>query len=185
MSQLDVRRKRKTNLFTNDLRSLMYAFGDVQNPYNESVAVFEDILQEYIINICHEAHRVARTANRQKIKVDDFKFALRNDERKLGRVEELLVMQREINEARKTFDNSEGKSLSKNYVDKKDNSGNSNSNSTDKEKERERERERGREREREREKEKEKDNRDQSEDGSQPRKVGRPKKYKSKEKKEE
>jgi transcription initiation factor TFIID subunit 13 len=52
------------------------------------------------------------------VKVDDFKFALRNDHRKLGRVEELLVLQREINEARKTFDNSEGKSLSRSYVEK-------------------------------------------------------------------
>ncbi|CAN6664228.1 transcription initiation factor TFIID subunit 13 [Trichomonascus vanleenenianus] len=119
MSLESNRRKRRTNLFTNDLKSLMYAFGDVPNPFPESIVCLEDILQEYIINTCHEAYRVAKTSNRQKIKVDDFKFALRRDSRKLGRVEELLMMQREINEARKTFDNSEGKSLSKSYVDDK------------------------------------------------------------------
>lgn len=96
----------------------MYAFGDVPNPHPESVAVLEDILQDYIVSVCHEAFRMAMTANRQKIKVDDFKFAIRNDYKKLGRVDELLVMQREIAEARKTFDNSEGKSLSKAYNQK-------------------------------------------------------------------
>lgn len=110
-SEAPVRRRKKANLFANDLRSLLYAYGDVADPYPESVAVLEDILQEYIVNMCHEAYRVAKTANRQKIKVDDFKFALRKDPRKLGRVEELLIMQKEIAEARKTFDNSEGKSL--------------------------------------------------------------------------
>lgn len=122
MSAIDygARRRRRANLFTNDLKSLMYAFGDVANPDPESVAVLEDILQEYIVNMCHEAFRVACVANRQKIKVDDFKFALRNDPRKLGRVEELLILQREIAEARKTFDNSEGKSLSKSFVEKQE-----------------------------------------------------------------
>jgi transcription initiation factor TFIID subunit 13 len=53
---------------------------------------------------------VAKSANRQKIKVDDFKFAIRKDKIKLGRVEELLYLQKEITEAKKMFDNSEGQS---------------------------------------------------------------------------
>jgi transcription initiation factor TFIID subunit 13 len=114
------RKRKRANLFSNDLKSLMYAFGDVPNPHPESVAVLEDILQDYIVSICHEAYRMAVTANRQKIKVDDFKFAIRNDHKKLGRVDELLHLQREIAEARKTFDNSEGKSLSKAYNEKKE-----------------------------------------------------------------
>lgn len=114
------RKRKRANLFSNDLKSLMYAFGDVPNPHPESVAVLEDILQDYIVSICHEAYRMAVAANRQKIKVDDFKFAIRNDPKKLGRVDELLHLQREIAEARKTFDNSEGKSLSKAYNEKKE-----------------------------------------------------------------
>lgn len=43
----------------------------------------------------------------QKVKVDDFKFALRRDGKKLGRVEELLVMQKEIAQAKKLFDDKE------------------------------------------------------------------------------
>jgi transcription initiation factor TFIID subunit 13 len=47
---------------------------------------------------------MASQARRNKIKVDDFKFALRHDPRKLGRVEELLVMSKVIADARKQFD---------------------------------------------------------------------------------
>lgn len=53
---------------------------------------------------CHEAARLATHAKRNKIKVDDFKFALRRDPLKLGRVEELLAMSKEISDARKQFD---------------------------------------------------------------------------------
>jgi transcription initiation factor TFIID subunit 13 len=41
--------------------------------------------------------------------VDDFKVALRNDPTKLGRVEELLHLQKVISEARKQFDTDDGK----------------------------------------------------------------------------
>ena len=52
---------------------------------------------------------MATHARRNKIKVDDFKFALRRDPKKLGRVEELLVMAKVIADARKQFDdNPEG-----------------------------------------------------------------------------
>lgn len=52
---------------------------------------------------------MARTANRAKIKVEDFKFAVRNDPKKLGRIEELLVLQKVIQDAKRLFDNAEGK----------------------------------------------------------------------------
>jgi len=93
----------------------MYAFGDDPNPSPESVAVLEDIVTEYINEMvsprpvivklmeqCLEAARIA--APRHKLKVDDFKIALRNDPKKLGRVEELLYLQKVIAEARKQFD---------------------------------------------------------------------------------
>lgn len=108
-------RRQRGPLFTNDLKALLYAFGDVETPYIETVGVLEDILQEYIYLICMEASKMARAAGRQKIKIDDFKFALRNDPKKLGRVEKLLVLQKEFDAARKEYDYSrlEGKQLSK------------------------------------------------------------------------
>jgi len=45
------------------------------------------------------------SSNRGKIKVDDFRFALRNDPKKLARLDELLFMQEEISRARRGFEN--------------------------------------------------------------------------------
>ena len=50
-----------------------------------------------------QASRIA--ASRGKVKLDDFRFALRNDDKKLARLEELLFMQEEIARARRGFEN--------------------------------------------------------------------------------
>ncbi|GAO50962.1 hypothetical protein G7K_5078-t1 [Saitoella complicata NRRL Y-17804] len=120
-----IKRARKVGLFNKDLKNLMYAFGDDQNPSFDSVNVLEDILVDYISEMvrappcpslgsltlarpqCHEASRIAGPT-RSKVKMEDFKYALRNDSKKLGRVEQLLAMNKEIAEARKMFDDEPG-----------------------------------------------------------------------------
>ncbi len=62
----------------------------------------------YIIETCHEAAFCASYSRRTKIKVDDFKFTLRKDPQKLGRVTELLNLDRDIKSKRKAFDYDEG-----------------------------------------------------------------------------
>lgn len=59
--------------------------------------------------MCHDAAKVATHAKRNKIKVDDFKFALRRDPKKLGRVEELLSMNKFIHDVRKQIKDDGGK----------------------------------------------------------------------------
>lgn len=66
--------------------------------------MLDEIVTDFILELCHGAAQVAHHARRQKIKVDDFRFALRRDPNKLGRVQELLRMERELKEARKAFD---------------------------------------------------------------------------------
>lgn len=83
------------------VKSMMYAFGD-EDATPDSLAVMEDILTDFITELCLEAGRAA--GPRQKVRVDDFKFVLRNDAKKLGRVEELLSLQKEIQKSRKLFD---------------------------------------------------------------------------------
>jgi len=80
---------------------MLYAFGDVPEPLPETVALMGDIVTEYLIDICHQAAAVS--GNRAKIKVDDFKFVLRKDRPKLGRIQELLHMQKVIADARKQY----------------------------------------------------------------------------------
>ncbi|KAJ5741918.1 Transcription initiation factor TFIID subunit 13 [Penicillium manginii] len=97
--------------FSSELRLLLLAYGDPaphhsypQEPLPETIRVLDEIVTDFILELCHGAAQVAHHARRQKIKVDDFRFALRRDPNKLGRVQELLRMERELKEARKAFD---------------------------------------------------------------------------------
>jgi len=93
------------------VRLLLLAYGDPAphhsfsaEPLPETIRVLDEIVTDFILELCHGAAQVAHHARRQKIKVDDFRFALRRDPNKLGRVQELLRMERELKEARKAFD---------------------------------------------------------------------------------
>ncbi|KAG9287257.1 hypothetical protein G9A89_008887 [Geosiphon pyriformis] len=94
--------KEKKGLFAKDLSQLMYGFGDVPNPASDTVNVLEEMVIDYITEMCIKASQVAGT--RSKVKVEDFKFLLRNDPKKLARVEELLYMSEDIKRARQSFD---------------------------------------------------------------------------------
>ncbi|KAI5481949.1 transcription initiation factor TFIID subunit 13 [Pseudohyphozyma bogoriensis] len=87
----------KKGLFAKDLGPMMYGFGD-KEPSADTINVMEELLVEHITDVCTQAHRIS--TNRGKIKVDDFKFALRKDPKKLARVEELLFMSEVIARAR-------------------------------------------------------------------------------------
>lgn len=58
-------------------------------------------MTDFIIETAHEAAAVAQYSRRQKLKLDDFKFALRKDEAKLGRVHSLLHKDKRIAEEKK------------------------------------------------------------------------------------
>lgn len=75
----------------------------------ETVRVLDEIVTDYIIETCHTAAKSADIVGRQKIKVDDFKFAIRNDEMASGRVKELLQIDKHLRDSRKQFDVGEGK----------------------------------------------------------------------------
>ncbi|SCU83158.1 LANO_0B08482g1_1 [Lachancea nothofagi CBS 11611] len=105
------RRLKKTHLFSKDVAALMYAYGDVSQPLPESVQCLDELVSAYLIDICMSAYRTAQTVHRNKIKVEDFKFVLRNDEVKLGRAEELIKLSKIITDAKKLFNSSEGKTV--------------------------------------------------------------------------
>ena len=91
------------------VESFLYAFGDDPAPLDETVRVLDSIAKDFIVETCHQAHRAATISGRQKTKTDDFKFAVRGSEEMLGRVQGLLNAERELTDARKQFDTSEGK----------------------------------------------------------------------------
>jgi transcription initiation factor TFIID subunit 13 len=89
------------------VESFLVAYGDDCNPLPETYKVLDEIVTDYIIESCHEAASVAHHARRAKIKLDDFKFMLRRDTTKLGRVSEMLDKEKELKLQRKAFDTHE------------------------------------------------------------------------------
>ncbi|KAJ4988185.1 transcription initiation factor IID [Stagonosporopsis vannaccii] len=95
------------------VEAFLLAFGDNDYPLPETIRVLDEIVTDYIIETCHEAAAVAHHARRAKIKLDDFKFMLRRDTGKLGRVSEMLETDKELKRKRKAFDTDEGAVLQK------------------------------------------------------------------------
>ncbi|TKA52039.1 hypothetical protein B0A49_10818 [Cryomyces minteri] len=105
MTEPRMRMRQKGQQFaTPDLEAYLIAFGDDRNPLPETVRVLDEIVTDYIIETCHAAALCASYSRRAKIKVDDFKFTLRKDPKKLGRVTELLQKDKEIKKSRRAFD---------------------------------------------------------------------------------
>ncbi|KAI0019784.1 TFIID-18kDa-domain-containing protein [Xylariomycetidae sp. FL0641] len=86
-----------------EVSALLYAFGDVAEPLPETVKVLDDIVTEFLEGVCFEASRHAQVAGRQKLKFDDFEFALRRNPQYLGKVRSMIEKRQTIKEARKTF----------------------------------------------------------------------------------
>ncbi|KAK0450908.1 transcription initiation factor IID, 18kD subunit-domain-containing protein [Armillaria borealis] len=93
-------------LFTKELKNLMYGFGDDRNPANDTVNVMEEILIEYITDVCLAA---GGSAKKGRLSVDDLRRVLSRpaDSKKLARMEELLFMQEDIKRARAQFDDAD------------------------------------------------------------------------------
>ncbi|KZT26369.1 TFIID-18kDa-domain-containing protein, partial [Neolentinus lepideus HHB14362 ss-1] len=103
--------RRQSNLkglFSKELRNLMYGFGDDRNPANDTVNVMEEILIEYIIDVCHTSLAPTR---KTRLSIEDLRRALSRpaDAKKLARMEELLFMQEDIKRGRALFEASDVK----------------------------------------------------------------------------
>ncbi|EFJ18208.1 hypothetical protein SELMODRAFT_106159 [Selaginella moellendorffii] len=93
--------KRKRGMFSKELRLMMYGFGDDICPLQESVALMEDMMIEYITDMVHKAQEVS--SKRGKLTTEDVMFLVRKDIRKYARVKELLSMNEELKRARKVL----------------------------------------------------------------------------------
>jgi transcription initiation factor TFIID subunit 13 len=82
---------------------LLYGHGDVRAPLNETVRVLDEILTEFIQGVSFEATRAAQHAGRQKVKFEDFEFAMRRNPDYMGKIQEMFEKKKEIEAARKGF----------------------------------------------------------------------------------
>ncbi|KAG4218602.1 hypothetical protein PC116_g32918, partial [Phytophthora cactorum] len=74
------------------------------DPLPDTVRVLDEIVTEFLEGVCFEASRHAQVAGRQKLKFDDFEFALRRNPQYLGRVKSMIEKRQKIKEMRRTFD---------------------------------------------------------------------------------
>ncbi|CCD24830.1 Taf13p NDAI_0E00140 [Naumovozyma dairenensis CBS 421] len=105
------RKLKRTHLFSKDVSSLLYAYGDIPHPLPQSIQCLDELVSSYLVDICHVAYQTAKNSQRNKVKLEDFKFAVRNDATKLGRAEELIATNKLITEAKKQFNETDSNSL--------------------------------------------------------------------------
>lgn len=72
-------------------------------PLPETVRVLDEILTEFIQGVSFEATRAAQHAGRQKVKFEDFEFAMRRNPFYMGKIQEVFEKKKEIEAARKNF----------------------------------------------------------------------------------
>ena len=64
---------------------------------------------DFITELCFEAHRAAQVAGRQKVKLEDVKFACRKSPVYLGKIEEIFGRKEIIDKAKKLVDMNDDK----------------------------------------------------------------------------
>ncbi|KHN76302.1 Transcription initiation factor TFIID subunit 13 [Toxocara canis] len=106
-SDEDEEEKKKENnedkkfLFRRELRTMIYGFGDDKVPYDRTLELLENIVVDYIGELCQRALHVGKPG---KLSLEDIHYLIRRDAKKFGRVKDLLSMSEELKKARKQFD---------------------------------------------------------------------------------
>jgi transcription initiation factor TFIID subunit 13 len=80
---------------------LLYGCGDSREPLPETMRVLDEIATDFIQSLSFEAAQVAHYSGRQKVKYDDFEFALRKNPMFLGKVREMFEINKDLKDARK------------------------------------------------------------------------------------
>ncbi|KAK0626785.1 transcription initiation factor IID, 18kD subunit-domain-containing protein [Immersiella caudata] len=93
----------KMNFGHNELAQLLYGHGDVKAPLPDTVRVLDEMVTDFIQGVSFEATRAAHHAGRQKVKFEDFEFAMRRNPRFMGKIQEVFEKKKEIEAARKNF----------------------------------------------------------------------------------
>ncbi len=91
------------------VQALLYGHGDTNPCMEQTKKVLDELLTDFITELCFEAHHSAQLAGRQKIKVEDVKFACRKNPQYLGKIEEISMKKRMIDTERRLVDGNDDK----------------------------------------------------------------------------
>ena len=76
--------------FTNELKGLMFGFGDSENPDHESAELLQEYVIEYIQNIALAAYRRNKRKGSNEISLRDLLYVLRKDKKRYYRIPSLI-----------------------------------------------------------------------------------------------
>ena len=76
--------------FTNELKGIMYGFGDVENPDHESVELLQEYVIEYIQNIAYAAYRRNKRKGSNELSLRDLLYVLKKDKKRYYRIKDLI-----------------------------------------------------------------------------------------------
>lgn len=105
----------KKRILNKEVRMLMIGFGDASSPVPESVNMMEDLLLDFITQWSIQATKISAYAKPKTTGIYyycyfmhniliDFMHVIRKDEKKYTRARELISMDKELKQARETFD---------------------------------------------------------------------------------
>ncbi|CAD6505168.1 BgTH12-00663 [Blumeria graminis f. sp. triticale] len=92
-----------------ELQQFLFGHGDVAQSLEPTKRILDELLTDFITELCFEAHRSAFISGRQKIKLEDIKFACRKNPAYLGKIKEVQDKKAEIDAARKLLDQNDDK----------------------------------------------------------------------------
>uniref|UniRef100_A0A914YSH0 Transcription initiation factor TFIID subunit 13 n=2 Tax=Panagrolaimus TaxID=55784 RepID=A0A914YSH0_9BILA len=88
--------------FRRELRTMLYAFGDVKNPHEATLDLLYSIMVEYITSVAKIGQSLEP---RKKLTLQAIHYMTQRDIRKFDRIRELLTMHEELKKAKKDFEN--------------------------------------------------------------------------------
>lgn len=77
---------------------MMYGFGDEEDPNPKTVELMEKFVVDFVVAMTKESSKVT---NRNKIKVEDLFFVLRNHPKMYARAEEFVKKNKQIEKEKK------------------------------------------------------------------------------------
>ena len=95
-------RGRNRGTLGKEIKIMLYAFGDVQTPRQDTADLLEEMVTHYIADMTLKANSVSKRQG--KLRTEDLMFVMRKDKKKYSRMQELLYMNEELKKARKAFD---------------------------------------------------------------------------------
>ncbi|KAI5949334.1 hypothetical protein KGF54_005569 [Candida jiufengensis] len=102
--QATKRKSKNRKLFAKDIENLLYSMGDQPYSLESTISALEDLLIEFITKLSTSMVNYAKTQGRNRIKLNDLAFALKNDPLKLSRMLYILEQQQRIEKAKKLFE---------------------------------------------------------------------------------